>query len=65
MLQFLVVILALLLVGLVVVWPRVGLVLWVLALATGPDNWLNGVTGDPETTAGFFWRRRGPLTRGE
>ena len=54
MLQFLVVILALLLAGLVVVWPRVGLVLWVLALATGPDNWLNGVTGDPETTAGLL-----------
>ncbi|MDE1897295.1 MAG: O-antigen ligase family protein [Rhodospirillales bacterium] len=49
-----VVIPALLLAGLAVCWPRAGLVLWVLALATGPDNWLNGVTGDPETTAGLL-----------
>ena len=54
MLQFLVVIPALLLAGLAVAWPRAGLVLWVLALATGPDNWLSGVTGDPETTAGLL-----------
>lgn len=54
MLQFMVVIPALLLAGLALSWPRVGLVLWVLALATGPDNWLNGITGDPETTAGLL-----------
>ena len=54
MMQFMVVIPALLLAGLALSWPRAGVVLWVLALATGPDNWLNGVTGDPETTAGLL-----------
>ena len=54
MMQFMVVIPALLLAGLAVGWPRAGLVLWVLALATGPDNWLSGITGDPETTAGLL-----------
>ncbi|MBU6448710.1 MAG: O-antigen ligase family protein [Rhodospirillales bacterium] len=54
MLHVSVVIPALLLAGLALFWPRAGVVLWVLALATGPDYWLNGITGDPETTAGLL-----------
>ncbi|MDE2239236.1 MAG: O-antigen ligase family protein [Rhodospirillales bacterium] len=54
MLQFLVVIPALLLAGLAMVRPWAGLVLWVLALATGPDYWLSGLTGTPEATAGLL-----------
>lgn len=54
MLHVLVVICALLLLGFALVWPRMGLWLWVLALATGPDYWLGGIVGDPETIAGLL-----------
>ncbi len=54
MLHALVVVFAMMLLALALAWPRAGLWVWVLALATGPDYWLSFITGDPETTAGLL-----------
>ncbi|MGE4482515.1 O-antigen ligase family protein [Acidocella sp.] len=54
MAQFLVALIAVSLLTLALAMPRAALWLWVLALATSPDYWLNGLTGDPEATAGFI-----------
>ncbi len=54
MLHVLVVVFAMLLLCLALAWPRAGLWVWVFALATGPDYWLDGLSGNPEATAGFL-----------